>query len=287
MSIRLMFLPWLISMPAVAAADNLLSCVDPNVVQAFLGGGASSEYRIVDTIPPEFSGLDYPQDFDLIGTRHTRSFVNTAFRTNQTPDNAIKSLEAAMVNSGWTVVDNRRANALWRGFQDAKTTSRRGLTTLCDENDSAISLSSGAADPGTIVHLFKSASAQRNECNQGGQFDSSEDMGLTNDLMPNLYLPEGASRSGSGRGGIIRASGDDAETHVRITSGKRSNEILEHFSGQLSRQGWLLDSTWFGRRSVGSTWILDQADLPTTAGTLVILQHGPGDHTAQFSMIAL
>jgi len=287
MSIRLMFLPWLISMPAVAAADNLLSCVDPNVVHAFLGGGTRSEYRLVDTIPPDFSGLDFPQDFDFIGTRHTGSFVNTAFRTNQTPDNAIESLEATMVNSGWTIANNRRANALWRGFQDAKTTSRKGLTTLWDDNDSAISLSSGSADIGTIVHLFKAASALRNECNQEGQFDSSVDMGFTNELMPNLYLPEGASRSGSGRDGIIRASGDDAETHVRITSGKQSNEILEHFSGQLSGQGWLLDSTWSGRRSLGSTWVLDQADLPTTAGTLVILEHGTGDHTVQFSMIAL
>jgi len=287
MSIRLILLTWLISMPAVAAADNLLSCVDPNVVQAFLGGGASSKYRLVSTISPEFSGLDYPHDFELIGTRNTGSFVNTAFWTDQTPDNAIKSLEAAMVNSGWTVGDNRRANALWRGFQDAKTTSRRGLSTFCDENESAISLSSGAADTGTIVHLFKSASAQQDECNQEDQFDSGVDMGITNDLMPNLYFPEAASRSGGGRGGIILASGDDAETHVRITSDKRSNEILEHFSGQLSRQGWLLDSSWSGQRSAGSTWILDQVDFPTTAGTLVILQHGPGDHTAQFSMIAL
>ncbi len=287
MSIRIMFLPWLISIPVVAAADDLLSCVDPNVVQAFLGGGASSEYRLVDTIPSEFSGLDYPQDFDLIGTRHTGSFVNTAFRSSQTPDNAIKSLEEAMVNSGWTIVDNRRATALWGGFHDAKTTSRIGLTTLCDQNELAISLSSGAVDRDTIVHLFKSAFAQPNECNPGGLFDSSVDIGFTNELMPSLYLPEGASRSGGGREGIIRASGDDAQIHVRITSGRLSNEILEHFSGQLSGQGWQLDSTWSGRGSLGSTWILDQADLPTTAGTLVILEHGTGDHTAQFSMIAL
>ena len=105
--------------------------------------------------------------------------------------------------------------------------------------------------------------------------------------MPNLELPVGATTGSSGRGGIVRGSGDDADTHVRIYSDLRPEEILDHFSSQLGLQGWLPDAAWIGESSAGSTWSLSREDLPKTVGALMLMKHSEGDYTVKFSMLAI
>lgn len=283
---RYLPLMWFFMIPAVTVADDLLSCVDPDVVEAFLARGDRSTYQIVNTLPEELSALDYAEKFRLIGSLETARYTSVAFHSDRTPDEAMAMMEAALGEHGWVAVDDPRMNSRPNGFQETQSSSQRQIA-LCDASNSAMSLSSRNTDGGTIIHLSTSSSSRGNICRQEYRLDPYRDMGFTSDLMPNLYLPDGAAQLGSGHRGVIRSSGDDAETHVRITSDLGPERILDHFSNQLADQGWALDSTWFGRASIGSAWTYDKQGLPSTVGTLVLLEHSQGDYTAKFSMVAL
>ncbi len=269
-----------------AIASDLLACIDPDVVEALVARGARSDYEITDSLPEELSDLELPDEFRLIGTQRSLRYLKIAFSADEKPDQALLLIEEPLNKLGWTKIELPQTRSHSRGFQSAQMESHSQVV-LCNVDKESLSISSRGNDRGTYVFIGKSASSSGNLCISTNSMDPYAESEYTNALMPDLYLPEDAEQLGSGFGGMIRSSGDDAETHIRLVTKKRADEILSYISAQLSEQGWASDSSWAGQYVSGSSWILDKKDIPKTMGTLVILEHGPGDYTAQFSMIAL
>jgi len=272
--------------PVVSFPTDLLSCVDPNVVEAFLSRGDRSTYEITDTLPEKLSTLEFSDRTSLIGTLETVSYTSTAFSTDSAPRDAMDTMEATLQNEGWIPVENTHTEPREKGFQERQLSTRQQIS-YCLPDNSAMMLSSRERSNDTILYLTDHTSSQNNFCGLDSFVDPFRDMGFTSGLMPVLYLPDNANQRGSGYGGMIRTSGDDAYSHVRLKSQLSRENILEYFSTQLLDQGWVNDSTWFGGATIGSTWTFDKQGLPSTAATLVLLEHSEGDYTARFSMVAL
>lgn len=276
----------LICLPINALSEDLLGCVNPDVAIAFLSAGNQSGRTISDELPQEFSLVQLPEDFLFIGSSKSATLTKIAFRTGRVPSDAVSVVENMFHERGWSSVSQPKRNVMRKGFQEARDSSLRQLS-LCHTNGKSMAVTSREGDRGTYVMLWRSSDTRNINCNQEVRADRSMDWGLTSDLMPNLELPAGAISGGSGRGGIIRGSGDDADTHVRIRSKLRPEEILSNFSNQLVLQGWILDSTWTGEASRGNVWSLSRETLPKTVGTLHLVTHSEGDYTVKFSMLAL
>ena len=276
---------FVVSAPSTAA--NLLSCVDPRVIEAFVARGPQSEFEITDTVPAEFSDIDYIQDFELIGTSRSNRSLSVAFLTNHTSERAVAILQESLTELGWSPVEDPRLQMRQSGFQSAEQKAHTQII-MCDSSEAAISVSARESSSGTIAHIWRSPTSLRsNSCSGRYQVPPSMDDGYTSEIMPILYLPIGATHLGSGRGGMIRSIGDDASSHVRINAKLSTDAVLDHFTSQLADQGWILESSWAGQSSVGTSWNLDKRDLPETDGTLVVHEHSPGDFTVHFLMIAL
>ena len=252
MRLALTIVAFLFCVPINASSDDLLSCVDPDVVTAFLSWGYQSDRTISDELPQEFSTVRYPHDFLFIGSSTSATHRSAAFRTGREPSDAESVIEIIFGERGWHSVPQPQRDAMRKGFQQTRDASQRHLS-LCHVNGEAMAVTSRREDRGTYVVLGKYTDARNLNCNRQPNADNRMDWGLTSDLMPNLELPANAKSRGSGRGGFIRGSGDHADTHVRIRSKLRPEEILAHFSSQLALQGWILDSAWTGEASRGST----------------------------------
>ena len=285
MRITLTFLAFLVFAPINALSDDLLSCVDPDVVTALLSSGFQRGSEITDEMPREFAATRYPDTFDFIGSLTSEYHISAAFRTDLDPGNAESVMAELFGKQGWRPMPRRR-DRMRSGFQPTREASQRHLR-LCHADGNSVSITAREEDRGTFVVLFRSDAARNADCNQEPSADGSIRWGFTNDLMPNLELPANSRSRGSGGGGIIQSSGDDADTHARVHTDLRPEELLEYFSGQLATQGWLVDSTWTGELSQGSTWSLNRDDLPRTVGNLQLVTHSEGDYTVKFSMLAL
>lgn len=270
--------------PINVSSDDLLSCVDPDVVTAFLGSGNQSMRTISDELPQDFPTMQYPADFLFIASSTTATQTSVAFRTDREPSDAESAIEIMFRERGWRSLPQGVTPRM--GFQQTRNDLLRHVA-LCHADGEAMSVTSRREDRGTYVVISKHTSVRNYDCNQQPKRNTDFWSGMTSDLMPELALPANAKSHGSGRGGVIRGSGDDADTHVRITSDLRPEEILAYFSNQLALQGWIFDSAWIGETSEGSTWSLSRDNLPKTVGTLQLVTHSEGDCTIKFSMLAI
>mgnify|MGYP001825516925 CR=1 FL=1 len=275
----------LICAPINAFSDDLLSCVDPDVVTGLLSFGYQPGSKITNEMPQKLSIVRFPDTFDFIGSVTSEYLTSAAFRTKLDPAGAESVMAGLFGEQGWRPMPPRRGPTR-SGFQPKHEASQRQLR-LCHADGNSVSISAREEDRGTFVVLFSTDSARNGDCNQQPSADGRIRWGFTNDLMPNLELPANSRSRGSGHGGIIQSSGDDADTHVRVMTDLRPEELLEHFSSQLTAQGWLAGSSWTGELSQGSTWSLSREGLPRTVGALQLVTHSEGDYTVKFSMIAI
>lgn len=285
MRITLTIFSFMIFAPINAFSDDLLSCVDPDVVTALLSFGYQPGSKITDEMPQELSIVRYPDTFDFIGSMTSEYLISAAFRTELEPDDAESAMAGLFGAQGWRPMPSRRVG-MRSGFQPRRDASQSQVR-LCHADGNSVSITAREEDRGTFVVLFRTDAARSADCNQEPTADGSIRWGFTGDLMPNLELPANSRSRGSGHGGIIQSSGDDADTHVRVITDLQPEELLEHFSSQLATQGWLADSSWSGELSQGSTWSLSREGLPRTVGNLHLIAHSVGDYTVKFSMLAM
>jgi hypothetical protein len=285
MRITLTVFLFLICAPINALSDDLLSCVDPDVVTTLLSFGYRSGSEITDEMPNELSIVRYPDTFNFIGSLKSEHLISAAFRTNLDPDGAESVLAGLYGEQGWRPMPRAR-ESMRSGFRPSRETARRQMN-LCHADGNRVSIMARELERGTFVTVFSTDTARSSDCNQEPTADGSIRWGFTDDLMPDLALPANSSSRGSGGGGIIQSSGDDADTHVRVITELQPEELLEHFSSQLAAQGWLADSSWVGESSQGNTWSLSREGLPRTVGNLHLVTHSIGDYTVKFSMIAM
>lgn len=285
MRITLIVLSALTCAPIVAWSDDLLSCVDPDVVATLLSSGYSQGSEISDEMPRDFSSIRFPDTFDFIGGMTSKHFTSAAFLTTLDPGNAEPVAAGLFVEQGWRSAPPRQQRTR-SGFQSPKDSSQRH-TRLCHAEGNSVGITVRAEERGTYVMLYSTDAARSPDCAREPSADGSIRWGFTDDLMPNLALPANSTTRGSGHGGIIQSSGDDAETHVRVITDLPPEELLAHLSNQLVTQGWVADSSWIGELSQGSTWSLRLDGLPRTIGNLHLISHSEGDYTVMFSMIAM
>jgi len=285
MRISLVVLSFLVCAPINALSDDLLSCVDPDVMTALLVFGYQPGSKITDEMPRVLSVIRYPDNFDFIGSMTAEHMVSAAFRTDLDPASAESILAGLYGEQGWRPVPSSREVGQ-PGFQ-SPSESNQQHARLCHANGNGMTIMAREVERRTFVTLFSTNTPRYSDCNQEPAEDGSMRRGFTDDLMPDLELPADSSSRGSGYGGVIYSSGDDADTHVRVITDLRPADLLEHFSRQLAAQGWLVDSSWIGELSQGSTWSLTREGLPRTAGNLNIVTHSTGDYSVRFSMLAM
>lgn len=272
--------------PNISASDDLLACVDPDVVTAFLAVGSRSDLKISDELPDEFSFVEYPDDFRFIASSTSAMHKGVAFRTDLGPDEAVSAFEQAFADKGWSAMGQPQRGLRMKGFRQAQSSSQQ-QASLCHSSGKTMSVLARREDRGTFVSLWEYPDSRNLNCNQMPADGFGMNRGRTSEVMPNLELPKNARSGGAGSGGIIIGSGDDAETHVRIRTKLQPAEVLTHFANQLVLQDWTPGSDWASDLSHGSTWNLNRADLPRVVGTLHLVVHSEGDYTIQFSILAI
>jgi len=241
--------------------------------------------ELTDEMPSTFSVVQYPDRFDFIGSMKAEHLVSVAFRTDLDPAGAESMLAGLYGEQGWRAMPSPTERGQ-QGFRSASE-NKQQHARLCHRDGNGMTIMAREVEQRTFVTLVRTNTPRYSDCNQGPAEDGSQRRGYTDDLMPDLELPADSTTRSSGYGGLIYSSGDDADMHVRVTTDLRPENLLEHFSRQLAAQGWLVDSSWIGELSHGSTWSLTREGLPRTAGNLNILTHSSGDYSVRFSMLAM
>lgn len=285
MRVMLVLVLGLLTLPIKALSDDLLSCVDPDVVTALLGFGYQPGSKVTDEVPQEFSTLRFPSSYSLVGSLSSDHLVSIAYRAGLDSQDARTEIFELLRQSGWRPM-RKQEGEMRTGFQPAPTASPDPLS-LCHSSGDRVSVLVREDDRGSLVTVYRPVERRGRNCNEEAGPSRRIRWGFTDDLMPYLELPADSRRHGGGGGGVIQGSGDDADADVRVTTDLQPVELLEHFAAQLATQGWLPGSSWASEESLGSTWSLEREGLPKTVGNLQLVTHSPGDYSLKFSMIAL
>ncbi len=270
--------------PLSAKSDDLLSCVDPEILRAFLWAESGPSLSISDQFPQEFSDISFPDDLRFIGSSARSTNISVAFHTDKEVSEAVVTMEDILRGRGWRAIPQRQRTRI--GFQRASVETRQYLS-LCHTDGQTMSVRAHNVRDSTYLVLSKSQAAEGRNCNRQTYPDNRMVWGYTDDLMPDLIVPKNARITGSGYGGMIMSSGDDADTHARIQTSSPAAQVIAHIAEQLVMQDWSPEMSWAGDISQGSTWMLEREDLPRTFGTLQLIKHDQSDYTLVFSMRAL
>lgn len=271
-------------LPLNTKADDLLSCVDPEIVRAFLWADSGPRLSISDEFPQEFADISFPNYLRFIGSSESPTHKTVAFRADQDSTETVMAMNGILSDRGYRQIPKRERTR--RGFQQPDIDSQQYLA-FCNTDGQIMSVTARSVDGSTYLSLSKSTKTRNRNCNQQTYADDRMIWGFTGDLMPDLIVPDKARVRGSGHGGMIMSSGDDADTHVRIQTDSSSAKVIAHFADQLVLQGWSLGASWAGDISLGSTWMLSLENLPQTFGTLQLIKHAQGDYTLVFLMRAM
>lgn len=171
---------WLTRALLNALSNDLLDCVDPDVVSAFLSGGYYSTRRITDEFPNEFTA-QYPEDFLFVGSSISETVNSVAFRTGREPVDAASVVQEELRSQGWHSLPQKRRSG--RGFQEAEEAVARPVP-LCHSDGTSMTISARREDRGTYVILSRRANAEGYNCNEEGDAHDPWSHGLTGELMP-------------------------------------------------------------------------------------------------------
>jgi hypothetical protein len=138
--------------PLTAVSKDLLSCVDPDVVAAFLERGRLSGREISDELPQDFAAIPFPRDYLFIGSSVSETASSIAFRTDREPADAVFVVREILGEQGWNLLAQRARPRV--GFQENKATMIQHVP-LCHTDGQSMSISSRREDRGTYVVLSK------------------------------------------------------------------------------------------------------------------------------------
>ena len=118
-----------------AEAEDLISCVSPDVALTLLGNpGEFGRPNVTREIPKRFPLVKPPSDFELIGSRTAGYFNLVSYRSLLSPDTAKTSLESTMAAAQWQQPDPDTQSFSPRGFQATPTNSIRAAATFCRDD---------------------------------------------------------------------------------------------------------------------------------------------------------
>jgi hypothetical protein len=271
-----------------AFGQDLLQCVNPDVVKGLLfNGRAETQMSITSTLPEEMAGFTAPAGFVLVGTALRSPSApaggTVAFRTSADSETAYATMLEAFTADGWVVEapqipsrqifvndgvpdsvtvcrDSARRNLL---VQDHN--GRRYVTVNFSEQPNA--LACNAQDP----RLARTVGM----------------MSMITEEAPSLRLPEGTTnaeggnRIASGGGG----SGDTYTTGDQIRIAQSASSFLDDIRTQMLEQGWAADASWSGTLSKGARWTKTGANGFPYWATLELVDVGNGIHDLSFRLM--
>lgn len=268
--------------PVVAPAQDLLGDANRDVLNGLVFQARTEAHATVTrTLPAEFSRLDIPEQFELIGTaaRGDGGGV-TAFKTAEPAARAFDLLLAALAADGWEVempqgVMQQTFNAPTQiqGSTICRSGERRAVLVR-DVGDVRLASINGAGiDPRPRPCHAPIPGA--GPMGPGG-------FAQLNRHMPRFDFPTGVRVLGGGGG---NGGNDHFSAATRVHSpGEPASALALMLSRQLTAQGWARDAAWNGALGAGTNWTRG-ADDGSLVGTLEVLDRGEDLYEVTFTLV--
>ena len=286
MLVRLIVLVLAISPATTALAQDLLSCVDPDVRQALVSHVHGGDAVISRELPEAFEAFQVPESFDYIGSSVSEFQTLVAYKTSLETGPALETAMDSLTAAGWKDIPNRIL--LSGGFRSRDIPS---YSTLC-RDDRTFSLTTRRAVEATIINMTTASSQVDSSCDAliSSQAIFGRGRGLSR-YMPTLSLPEGTKAArgvslGASMGGVSSES-RTARTSIAVSTQLSTQELIDDFGRQLDEQGWRIDVEWSGRLSAGSAWSTQPNDTTSLFGALDIVRIAEATYQAYFRVTKL
>ena len=274
-----------ITLSIAAPAQELLQCVNPDVLNSLVySGRAEQKLTLSRGMPANADGFRAPAGFSLIGSGvrgPEGSSTVVAYRTSLESAAAFERLLQSLSGDEWKkeIVQQPAGAAL------ALPPPPATAATVCrnGERRNVRVQEVGGVHYATITSFR--ASPER-ACDAPVQQPPGFGNPMTALAGRRVSLPQftfpGTARMVSGRP-VPMVNGMNSST-VRIESPDTAASLARHLARQLVEQGWRNDAEWNGKLSTGSTWTRRNADGEPLWGTLEILSSGAGVYEVGFSL---
>ena len=265
----------ILALSSASFADDPFACVDPDVVDAFIGKSFQGRLEYSTSIPDGFVDLNIPAGLSLVASQISGSTTTVVYKTEMDSELALTAAAGALVNSGWSEnLDQQRSPR--GGFQSRP---RAAATVVChDDETGALSVIANDKSGRTLisyVHRSEALSCRGPTAAPPGP-GPIEMMAQ----FPILKLPEGVKTSGRGMGG----GGDEVNSRVEISGPMGRSELQSFFEDQIRNQSWEFQTSWLSHLSSGSVWTLNTVDDGILIGTLHLFDSGADPIRVRFSI---
>lgn len=263
--------------PLCSFGDDPFACVSPETKQAFLPGYPDA-YEYSTNLPVGFVDHAVPPSSTLIGSQRNSMVASVVYAVDGDVNEAVDAVVSSIVERGWS--DLGESPGMTRGgFQ---TMEYPRFRQLCHEDGRTVLTVGGRNTAAAgLVTLSTNAGMRIRSCDEltdRNRF-SYRHMSLANE-MPNLKLPEGVQSTNQGSGG----GGDEYDTHITVSTEMSRQSLAALLDDQIRDQGWSLDASWSGNRSVGSTWTKESGDGDPLVGMLHAYGGNESTYSLQFSI---
>lgn len=274
-----LFAALLILAPNGFASTNPFECVDPDVVDAFMGHYWHQDPSTFSTAaPPDFVSLRLPEDFVLIGSQSSESHRSVVYKTDRDATTALSTSINSVKEDGWALIEQRSR----MGFGGFEPQSRPVTQLVCrDSTPGVMSITSVDRSGRTLVSFAIHTQQASQTCADMNRERSNllHRMPLE-DYMPRLTLPSDVKTKDWGMGG----SGDEMSSRVVLGTSRTRDELIGLLGEQIRNQDWRYDSGWSGSVSSGSVWLLSGGEDGEMLGVLRITEASSGVFNSRFSV---
>lgn len=262
-----------------AAGQDLLQCVNPDVINGLLfSGRPESRIEMTAALPESLDGFEAPAGFALIGTavRGGGQSTSVAYRTSLEGPAAYGSMLDAFVSNGW-VLEEEPVPFKPIFFVDAISANVSG--TVCRDTERR-NLRVQYAGDHRYMMISLNDQPQTRGCNveDPRRMIVPRMMGGLSDQVPTLRLSAGTTAAdGSGNiGSGSSGSGDSMITSSQIRTPAAPVDFMVDLDEQMSAQGWRADARWSGSVSHGGRWIKTNNDGLVFWSTVELVDIGNG-----------
>jgi hypothetical protein len=235
-----------------AFSQDLLECVNPDVVNSLLfNGRADARYLVSPDLPDALSGYRAPAGFEFVGSLARNDTISTAtFRTELAGEFAFDSAVAAFEAERWEAEEQLRI-----GVPVFSLTNRPLSVTLCRDGERR-NVRVRNVNAARFVEINFVTEDRPRACHADDpRFSQMPTMGAIHEQLPTLTFPDSTREpNGNDPGGGTGGAGERVRTSVQVESPDTARALINHFAGQMADQGWLPDAGWSGQHSAGSTW---------------------------------
>ncbi len=233
-----------------AYGQDLLECVNPDVVAALLGDFRSTVSPVVSTeLPEQLAGYEAPAAFEWIGSMQTGSETIAAFRTDLAPADAEQQFLTALRQAGF---DTWKSEDSY-GFV---LTGPPLYTSICrDGRRGGLYVRERAGVRFVATNFSTSATPQSCAEAMAPPDRSMSRAGFS--YLPLLELPPSvliSRRPGAMPTEMNSGSNNTFAARVEVEGLGSVANLVGLLDQQITRQGWVAEASWSGEHSSGSAW---------------------------------